>query len=89
MRTTVRIDDDLLGELKEYAHREKVSVAQLVNETVRLGFESLVHGKLAPRKPYREKTFNTGKPKVDLTKASQLAAELEDEEILRKQALGK
>ncbi|HOB67457.1 type II toxin-antitoxin system prevent-host-death family antitoxin [Ottowia sp.] len=34
--------------------------------------------------PYVQRTFNTGVPLVDLTKANQLAAELEDEELIEK-----
>lgn len=85
----MRIDDDLLQELKAYAHCEGISVAQLVNKTVRLGFDNLRNGKKTRQKPYREKTFNMGQPKVDLTKALQLAAALEDEAILEKMRLGK
>jgi hypothetical protein len=33
--------------------------------------------------------INTGKPKVDLTKALQLAAEIEDLEVIKKMALNK
>lgn len=89
MRTTVRVDDDLMHELKELAHKEGISLAQLFNRTVREGLEALKSKASKPKKPYREKTFNMGKPKVDLTKALQIAAELENEEILRKLSLGK
>jgi len=89
MRTTVRVDDDLMRELKEHAHKEGVSLAQLFNKTVRAGLDVLKNGNSTRKKPYREKPFNTGKPKVDLTKALQLAAELEDAEIIKKLRLGK
>ena len=89
MRTTVRVDDDLMQELKDLAHKEGISLAQLFNRTVRAGLEAVKSKTSKVKKPYREKTFNTGKPKVDLTKASQLAAELENEEIIKKMALGK
>ena len=34
--------------------------------------------------PFVQRTFHTGVPLVDLTKANQLAAELEDEELIEK-----
>lgn len=89
MRTTVRVDDDLMQELKDLAHKEGISLAQLFNRTVRAGLEALNGKNSKPKKPYRERTFNMGKPKVDLTKALQIAAELENEEIIRKLSLGK
>ena len=34
--------------------------------------------------PFVQRTFHTGVPLVDLTKANQIAAELEDEELIEK-----
>jgi len=85
MRTTVRIDDDLMRELKERAQREAVSLTRLINGLIRRGLEP--RGK--PRKPFRQQTYSMGVPKVDLTKALAFAAALEDEEIIAKLARGK
>ena len=85
MRTTVRIDDDLMRELKERARREAVPLARLINRLIRRGLEL----RAKPAKPYRERTYSMGVPKVDLTKALAFAAELEDEEIIAKLARGK
>lgn len=86
MRTTVRIDDDLLRDLKERAHREDISLTTLLNRVLRQG---LAGGDAArPKKrPYREKTFDMGPPKFDVNRALALAAELEDEAIMEKIAL--
>lgn len=89
MRTTVRIDDDVFRELKEQAHQEGISMAKLFDRAVRLGLQALKNGGDTPRKPYKEKTYSMGVPLVDLTKANQLAGELEDEEIIKKLSLGK
>jgi hypothetical protein len=89
MRTTVRIDDEIFRELKEQAHKEGISMAKLFDRAVRLGLQALKNGNGTPRKPYREKTYSMGVPLVDLTKANQLAAELEDEEIIKKLRLGR
>jgi hypothetical protein len=88
MRTTVRIDDDLLRSLKERAHREGVSLTKLINSVLRCGLTAAGQKNRRVR-PYREKTFHMGPPKVPLTKALALAASLEDEEILKKLARGR
>jgi hypothetical protein len=80
MRTTVQIDDELLRRLKEQAHREGTSLAKLINRVLRCGIAALRQGK-KPSRPYREKTFSMGEPKVPLDKALALAAALEDEEV--------
>jgi hypothetical protein len=88
MRSTVRIDDDLLLELKEQAHKEKVSLTRILNRALRAGLQT--SRSRAPRKPrYQEETYAMGAPRVDLRKALALAAGLEDEEIVRKTMLRK
>jgi hypothetical protein len=88
MRTTVRIDDDLLRELKEAANREKTSLNRMVNSTLRRGLEA--SGREQKRKaPYREKTYAMGRPCFDLDHALSLAAALEDEQIVAKLAARK
>ncbi len=88
MRTTVRIDDDLLRDLKEQAHREGTSLANLVNKAIRRGLRSSDKGGKQPR-PYRQKTYHMGVPKVNLDKALALAFAMEDEETIRKLAEGR
>jgi hypothetical protein len=87
MRTTVRIDDDLMRELKERAQCEAVSLTGLINRLIRRGLES--RGKPKPRKRFRQQTHSMGVPKIDVTKALAFAAALEDEEIIDKLARGK
>lgn len=43
----------------------------------------------APRQPYSSPTFDMGNARLPVEQALRLAAELEDEELLRKRALGK
>ena len=85
MRTTVRIDDDLLRQLRERAQSQEVSLTDTVNQVIRQGLSS----EPAKRRVFRQKTYSLGQPKVNLDKALALAAELEDEEIIRKMAAGK
>lgn len=86
MRTTLTIDDQLLAELKERAHREGVPLKQVVNQTLRRGLN-------VPARPSRRKTHRTysmGRALVpSLDKSLAIAAGLEDEEIARKLVLRK
>ena len=85
MRTTVTLEDDLFRKLKDEAHERGVSFKAAINEAVRNGLRSE-----RPRsRPFQVKPVSMGRPLVDLTKANQLAGQLEDEEIIRKLNLGK
>ena len=88
MRTTFRIDDDLLTELKTRAQQERLPLTRLVNRVLRAGLIATGESK-KKRGPYRESTHSMGTPRVDLDKALALAAGIEDEEILRKTSLRK
>jgi hypothetical protein len=88
MRTTLRIEDDLLRELKRQAEAERTSVTKLVNHVIRRGLMASTKSRVSNRR-FRQKTFSMGPPLVDLTKALALAAALEDEETLNKLARGK
>lgn len=87
VRTTVNIEDGLLLKLKREAARARISLTDAINRALRKGVEGL-HPE-SERPPYREKTHAMGVPSVNLDKALQLAALLEDEETVRKLGLGK
>src|SRR2546422_790945 len=63
MRTTLRIDDDLLIELKRLARAQKLSLTQLANRLLRRGIEATRARPGAARRAYREKTFSMGRPR--------------------------
>ncbi len=84
MRTTLRIDDDLLRQLKDQAHREGVRLTELVNRLIRRGLDLSRRSNRDQVEAYREKTYAMGQPAVNLDKALDLAAELEDAETLDK-----
>jgi hypothetical protein len=88
MRTTLTIDDHLAKELKEVAHRSGKPFKEVVNETLRNGL--CARHAQGPPKPYKLETVNLGvRPGVNIDKILQLAADLEDEEIIRKMELRK
>lgn len=79
VRTTLTLDDDLAARLKDSAHERGISFKSAVNEAIRSGLER-------PRRsrPYRVRARSMGAPAVDLAKATQLAGQLEDDELLRR-----
>lgn len=88
MRTTVRVDDELLEQLKAQARRENVSLTRLLNRTLKAGLQA--GGARRRKRPvYGEQAHSLGAPRVALDKALALAAALEDEEIVRELALRK
>ncbi len=62
----------------------RLSFKQAVNESIRAGLRPL-----PATSPFRTLTFPMGEVAVSLDKALRLAADLEDEEIVRKLALRK
>lgn len=85
MRTTVRIDDDLLAQLKQRARAEGISLTELLNRVLRAGLEA----KRPKRRPVQIRTVEMGAPRIDLDRALRVAAALEDDEIVRKMSLRK
>jgi hypothetical protein len=88
MRTTIRIDDELLGKLKDEARKQNIPLTRLLDRTLRAGMQA-PRGPRRPRRRYREQTHAMGAPSVALDKALTLAAVLEDKEIVRKLMLRK
>ena len=87
MRTTLSIPDDILFELRELARAKRTSLTRVAAETLRAGLLA-AKSETRRRNPPRP-VFELGKPLVNLDKALRLAAEMEDEEILRKMEAGK
>ena len=88
MRSTVRIDDDLMVELRARAHAQSVSLTRMLNRTLRAGL-SAAPKQASERRPFKQRTYRMGTPDVGIDKALALAAALEDEEIIRKISLRK
>ncbi|MEI6030610.1 MAG: hypothetical protein WCQ20_05515 [Synechococcaceae cyanobacterium ELA739] len=88
MRTTLTIDDGLLRQLRQKALDSGKPFKQVVNETLQAGLNAPV---VARREPYRCPSFSIGAvaPGVDLTKANQLAAALDDEALMEKLRQGR
>lgn len=88
MRTTTRIDDDLLDELKEQARKQRTPLTKVLNRTLRAGL-SASRSRTRRTARHHEQTYAMGRPRINLGKALAAATRLEDEEILRKLMLRK
>ena len=83
MRSTVRIDDDLMTAIKAEAERRQISVTRALNRALRAGMQVLRQGSDQPQAPFRQRTSRMGRAAFELTKALQLSTALEDEEVRR------
>lgn len=86
MRTTVTLDPDVAARLQLLARERGLSFKEALNRTLRAG--------LAPdredARPYELTTYSMGlRPGIDLDRALDLAAQLEDDETVRKLELRK
>lgn len=88
MRSTVRIDDDLMTALRARALEERMSMTRMLNRLLRVGLATSSQPG-GNRERYREATVRMGRPRFETDKALALAAALEDEEIIRKISLRK
>jgi hypothetical protein len=83
VRTTVTLDDDTLAVIRTRMAERGVSFKEALNDAIRDG---------AARRPtppaFVTRTADLGVPTVGLDRALQLAAELEDEELIRRQRRG-
>lgn len=83
MRTTVTLDDDTLAVIRRRMRDQGVSFKTALNDAIREGA-----GSRPEPSPFETRTFDLGVPTVNLDRALQLAAELEDEELIRRQRRG-
>jgi len=84
MRTTVTLDPDSDAIVRKLMRERRLTFKQALNAAIREGVRT------PPAQPVQY-TFpkNMGIPLIDLDKASHFAAQLEDEEIIRKLELRK
>lgn len=78
MRTTLTIDEDIAGQLKESAHRKGVPFKRVVNDALRSGLASEMSKKSVT--PFLVIPFSLGlRSGVDPDRLNQLADDLEAE----------
>ena len=78
MRTTVTLDPDVESMLRKEVRRRGEPFKQVLNNAIRAGLRNVKQRD----KAFEPLTFDMGRPRVDLTKAASLAAELEEDELI-------
>jgi hypothetical protein len=84
MRTTVTLDPDTDALVRRLMRERSMTFKQAVNAAIRAGVSRPSTGRRA-----RTPTFEMGAPRVPIDRALRLAADLEDEELIRKLAVRK
>ena len=87
MRSTVRIDDDLMEALKARAERDGTSLTRALNATLRSGLKAA--NEAPPKQRFVQRTASLGMTPFAGHKALAAATALEDEEVLAKLAARK
>lgn len=82
MRTTVTLDDDVEQLIRRRMAEHQVSFKQALNQAIRDGSA----GRATPQ--FNTRTADLGVASVNLDRALQLAADLEDDELIRRQRRG-
>lgn len=82
MRTTVTLDPDTDAAVRRLMHERGLTFKQAVNAAIRAGTGTR-------RRKFRTPTANLGPPRIPLDQALRLAADFEDEELIRKLAARK
>lgn len=77
------LDSDVEAMLARVMAERGISFKAAINEAVRSGLAG------PPRADFSFPTYDLGAARVDLTHASRLAGELEDEEIVRELSVGR
>jgi hypothetical protein len=83
MRTTITLEPETEALVKRAMSERGLSFKEVVNEAIKRGLQPVARPRVSLP------SFNIGPPLVNLDKATQLAGDLEDEEIVRKMSMGK
>ena len=76
MRTTLNLDDDVAARLEAEAKRAGVSLSRALNDLVRAGLRARSERPRA--RPFKPRTFRTGRPLLDVTDVSGVLDRLDD-----------
>ncbi|MPZ56468.1 MAG: hypothetical protein GEU91_08200 [Rhizobiales bacterium] len=80
MRTTLTIDDDVAVQLERLRRKNDVGLKELINDALRRGLRDM-SGPPKKRKPFRTKTFNMGRPFINIDNVAEALAYAEDEDF--------
>ena len=79
MRKTLTIDDDVAVQLERLRRKRNASFKKVVNDTLRCGLRA-AEVPVKPRKPFRLRTFDAGKPLIPLDNIAEAIALIEGDD---------
>ena len=82
VRTTVTLDPDSEQLIRRRMRERGISFKEALNEAIRSSAAE------APTAPFRTETASMGESRVNLDRALQVAADLEDDELVRRMRAG-
>jgi hypothetical protein len=82
MRTTVTLDPDTEQLVRRRMRERGLSFKEALNDLLRQGASS------TPNRPFETEVASLGRPAVNLDRALQIVADLEDDELVRRMRAG-
>lgn len=83
MRTTVTLDADTEQIIRRRMRERGMTFKAALNDVIRRGARDA-----AEREPFRTRTVSMGRPTVNLDRALQVAADVEDDDLVRRMRAG-
>jgi len=80
MRTTLTIDDDVAAQLDRLRKKDDASFKDLINEALRRGLQQM-DARPKKTKPFRTRTYDCGKPLIDIDNVAEALAYAEGEDF--------
>ena len=80
MRTTLTLDDDVAVQIERLRKERDLNLKDVVNEALRRGLRDLQKPP-AERKPFRTKTYNMGRPLIDIDNVAEAIAFVEGDDF--------
>ncbi|MEV0045059.1 CopG family transcriptional regulator [Nocardia rhamnosiphila] len=74
MRTTIRLDSDVLAAAEQLRRERSIGLGEAINELARVGMH---HRPIAPRRPFRQRTRELG-ARVDISRNSEIMDRLDE-----------
>jgi len=78
MRTTLTLDDDVAAQLERLRRQRDLKFRELVNDVLRRGLREM-SGEPRTRKAVRTRTFDMGKPLINIDNVAETLGHLEGE----------
>ena len=80
MRTTLTLDDDIAIQIERLRKERDLTLKDAINQALRRGLSDM-RKPPAERKPFRTKTYNMGRPLIDIDNVAEAIAFAEGDDF--------